>query len=46
MVGANNELQERGLFKHSRSINAALRERGVHELTARLGAEVAMLAFT
>ena len=49
VVAANTELQERGLLKHARiarSISAALRERGVDELTARLGAEVAMLAFT
>jgi AcrR family transcriptional regulator len=49
VVAANSELQERGLLKHARiarSISAALRERGVDELTARLGAEVAMLAFT
>ncbi len=49
VVAANSELQERGLLKHARiarSINAALRERGADELTARLGAEVGMLAFT
>ena len=49
VVAANSELQERGLLKHARiarSINAALRARGTDELTARLGAEVAMLAFT
>jgi AcrR family transcriptional regulator len=49
VVAANTELQERGLLKHARiarSINTALRERGADELTARLGAEVAMLAFT
>jgi len=43
VIAANSELQERGLLKHARiarSINAALRERGVDELTARLGAEV------
>jgi hypothetical protein len=42
-------VQERALLKHgriARSINAALRERGVDELTARLGAEAGMLAFT
>jgi AcrR family transcriptional regulator len=47
--GANTELQERALLEHARiarSINAALRERGTDELTARLGAEVGMLAFT
>jgi AcrR family transcriptional regulator len=48
VVAANSELQERGLLKHARmagSISAALRERGTDELTARLGAEVGMLAF-
>jgi len=49
VVAANTELQERGLLKHARiarSISAALRARGADELTARLGAEVGMLAFT
>jgi len=49
VVAAHSELQERGLLKHARiarSVSAALRERGVDELTARLGAEVGMLAFT
>ncbi len=49
VVRANSELQERGLLKHARianSITAALRERGTDELTARLGAEVGMLAFS
>ena len=49
VVTANSEVQERGLLKHARiarSISAALRERGVDELTARLGAEVGMLAFS
>ena len=49
VVAANTELQERGLLKHARitrSVNGALRERGTDELTARLGAEVGMLAFT
>ncbi|MFI5258602.1 MAG: TetR/AcrR family transcriptional regulator [Candidatus Limnocylindrales bacterium] len=48
VVAANAELQERGLLKHARiagSIRAALRARGADELTARLGAEVGMLAF-
>jgi AcrR family transcriptional regulator len=47
-IMGNTELQERGLLKHARiarSISAALRERGIDELTARLGAEVGMLAF-
>jgi len=49
VVTANSELQERGLLKHARiagSMSAALRERGIDELSARLGAEVGMLAFT
>jgi AcrR family transcriptional regulator len=49
VVAGNSELQERGLLKHARiarSISTALRERGADELTARLGAEVGMLAFT
>jgi len=49
VVAANSELQERGLLKHARiarSVSTALRERGADELTARLGAEVAMLAFS
>ena len=49
VVAANGELQERGLLKHARiarSVSAALRTRGADELTARLGAEVGMLAFT
>ena len=48
VVAANSELQERGLLKHARmasSISAALCARGADELTARLGAEVGMLAF-
>jgi AcrR family transcriptional regulator len=49
VVAANVEVQERGLLKHARiarSISGALRARGTDELTARLGAEVAMLAFS
>lgn len=49
VVAANSELQERGLLKHARmarSIADALRERGTDGLTARLGSEVGMLAFT
>ena len=49
VVAANTEVQERGLLKHARiagSVRAALRERGADDLTARLGAEVAMLAFS
>src|SRR3984893_9955013 len=48
-VARDSELQERGLLKHARianSITAALREGGADELTARLGAEVGMLAFS
>src|ERR1700722_18133782 len=48
VVAAHSELQERGLLKHARiarSISAALRMRGADELTARLAAEVGMLAF-
>jgi AcrR family transcriptional regulator len=49
VLAANSELQERGLLKHARiakSITAALLERGTDELTARLGAEVGVLAFS
>lgn len=48
IVAANSEPQERGLLKHARiarSISTALRDRGADELTARLGAELGMLAF-
>ena len=48
VVAMNSELQERGLLKHARiarSVDAALCDRGVDVLTARLGAEVGMLAF-
>ena len=47
-VPASQARPERGLLKHARiagSINAALRERGADKLTARLGADVGMLAF-
>jgi len=49
VVAANIEVRERGLLKHARiasSIRGALSERHVDDLTARLGAEVAMLAFS
>jgi AcrR family transcriptional regulator len=49
VLAANSELQERGLLKHARiakSITTALLERGTDELTARLAAEVVMLAFS
>ncbi|HEY2058448.1 TetR/AcrR family transcriptional regulator [Amycolatopsis sp. NBC_01480] len=48
VVAANAEAQERGLLKYARisaSISDALRARGADDLTARLGAEVGMLAF-
>ena len=48
VASANTEVQERGLLKHARvggAISAALRARGMDDLTARLGAEVGMLAF-
>jgi AcrR family transcriptional regulator len=49
VVAANSELQERGLLKRARitkSVAEALLDRGIDELTARLGAEMAMLAFS
>ncbi len=49
VLAVNTEVQERGLLKHARiarSISAALRTRGADELTARLGAEVGLLAFS
>ena len=49
MLAANSEVQERGLLKQARisaSISTALRQRGVDELTARLAAEVGLLAFS
>jgi AcrR family transcriptional regulator len=49
VVAANADVQERGLLKHARlarSISTSLRERGADEMTARLGAEVGMLAFS
>jgi AcrR family transcriptional regulator len=49
VVAENSELQERSQLKHARianSITEALRERGTDELTARLAAEVGMLAFS
>jgi len=49
VAAANSEVQERGLLKQARiagAISAALRERGADELTARLGAQVGMLAFS
>jgi AcrR family transcriptional regulator len=49
VLAANTEVQERGLLKRARigaAISAALRDRGADALTARLGAEVALLAFS
>ena len=49
VVAANTEAQERGLLKHARiaqSVTAALHARGTDELTARFGAEMALLAFS
>jgi AcrR family transcriptional regulator len=49
VLAVNTEVQERGLLKHARitgAISAVLRARGTDELTARLAAEVGMLAFT
>jgi AcrR family transcriptional regulator len=49
VLAASTEVQERGLLKRARiarSISAALREHGSDELTARLGAEVGLLAFS
>ena len=49
VLATNSEVQERGLLKHARiarSTSAALRMRGADELTARLGAEVGLLAFS
>jgi AcrR family transcriptional regulator len=49
LVAGIPEVQERGLLKHARIAEAmsnALRDRGLDDLTARLGAEVAMLAFS
>jgi AcrR family transcriptional regulator len=48
ILAANPEVQERGLLKYariSRSVTAALHARGTDELTARLLAEVGLLAF-
>lgn len=49
VVARSTELQERGLLKHARvatAVTAALRARGEDELTARLGAEIVLLAFS
>jgi AcrR family transcriptional regulator len=48
VVSAHSELRERALLKRARiaqSIATALRDHGADELTARLAAEVGMLAF-
>lgn len=49
VLAASSEVQERGLLKQARiagSISSALRARGTDELTARLGAQLALLAFS
>ena len=49
VIAANSELQERELLKRARLASAmaeALRARGVDEATARLAAEVGVLAFS
>ncbi len=49
VLAANVDVQERGLLKHSRTaraIGTALQSRGEDEVGARLGAEIAMLAFS
>ena len=48
VVATNSELQERGQLKFARVTTAiadVLRERGIDDLTARLAAEIGMLAF-
>lgn len=48
VAAANAEVQERGLLKQravAQAMTTALRERGADDLTARLGADVALLAF-
>ena len=48
VAAANTEVQERGLLKQraiAHAITAALQERGADELTARLAADVGLLAF-
>ena len=48
VAAASVEVQERGLLKQrtvAAAMVAALRERGTDELTARLGAELVLLAF-
>jgi len=48
ILAADSELHERGQLKYARitgSIADALRERGVDDLTARLAADVGLLAF-
>ena len=49
VLAASIEVQERGLLKRTRiaaAVRSGLIERGVDELAARLGAEVALLAFS
>ncbi len=46
---ASTEVRERGLLKRARiaeAIAAALRDRGADQITARLGAEIGLLAFS
>jgi AcrR family transcriptional regulator len=48
VAAASTEVQERGLLKQRaivQAMTAALRERGTDDLTARLGADIALLAF-
>lgn len=49
VIAANSELEERGLLKRARlgsALAGALRSRGADETTARLAAEVGVLAFS
>jgi AcrR family transcriptional regulator len=49
VMRASPEVRERGLLKHARladAIAAALRDRGADQITARLGAEIGLLAFS
>ena len=49
VMTASTEVRERGLLKHahiSHATVAALRDRGADQITARLGAEIGVLAFS
>ncbi len=49
VLAVSTEVQERGLLKQARtarSVGDALRQRGMDELTARLGAQMTMLVFS